>query len=77
MDFTGNTVTLVLKMELSALLGKEDVLPPPGWGGSASGQRVAGNAVVPLSSSRRLCVLSPSSALRVQSSSFLYSPDIY
>lgn len=47
MDFTGNTVTLVLKMELSALLGKEDVLPPPGWGGSASGQRVAGNAVVP------------------------------
>ena len=25
MDFTGNAVTLVLKMELSALLGKEDV----------------------------------------------------
>lgn len=36
-DFTGNAITLVLKMELSALLGKEDVtahpyavLPPPG-----------------------------------------------
>ena len=53
------------------------MVPSLGWDGSASGRHVAGNAVVPLSSSWRLCALPLAYALGEQSSSFLYSPDIY